>query len=199
MLRKIFHSTVSNKKGLFFVFCISIFLIYGAVTFLKVRREPEPLSWLEILTEKDLINAYVWPDHVTNGQPGLSPSNEPFTEISEERKPPMGGILVLSNQSEKFVSATSQDISESGWPILKPLQLSNEESLEITSTFGYRLDPIRFIPAMHQGIDFRTPMGTPIIATADGIIQSLGVRPGYGLQIEIRHTNGFTSKYAHTS
>ncbi|SMC69918.1 M23 family metallopeptidase [Polynucleobacter kasalickyi] len=52
---------------------------------------------------------------------------------------------------------------------------------------------------MHQGVDFLAPIGTPIVATADGVIVRAGHADSYGLLLEIQHANGFKSKYAHTS
>ncbi len=51
----------------------------------------------------------------------------------------------------------------------------------------------------HTGVDYAAPRGTPIWATADGIIDFVGVKGGYGNAIEIRHTGGITTLYGHMS
>ncbi|MFI4973374.1 MAG: M23 family metallopeptidase [Caulobacterales bacterium] len=68
-----------------------------------------------------------------------------------------------------------------------------------TSGFGVRLDPFTGRPAFHAGQDFAGAYGTPIQATAPGIISFTGVRSGYGETIEIDHGHGFKTRYAHLS
>jgi len=69
----------------------------------------------------------------------------------------------------------------------------------ITSGFGYRRDPINGRGAMHAGIDFKGPIGSPIFAAADGRVTFAGPKSGYGNAIEITHGNGMLTRYAHLS
>jgi murein DD-endopeptidase MepM/ murein hydrolase activator NlpD len=69
----------------------------------------------------------------------------------------------------------------------------------ITSGFGYRRDPFNGHGAMHAGIDFKGPIGSPIFAAADGRVAFAGVKSGYGNVIEISHGNGMLTRYAHLS
>ncbi|MBI1403905.1 MAG: peptidoglycan DD-metalloendopeptidase family protein [Porphyrobacter sp.] len=69
----------------------------------------------------------------------------------------------------------------------------------ITSGFGYRRDPFNGRAAMHAGIDFRGPVGSPIFAAADGRVTWAGRRGGYGNAVEITHANGLMTRYAHLS
>jgi murein DD-endopeptidase MepM/ murein hydrolase activator NlpD len=71
--------------------------------------------------------------------------------------------------------------------------------VSMSSGFGYRHDPFTGAGAMHSGIDFKGPTGTPILAAADGRITSAGVQSGYGNCIEITHANGLVTRYAHLS
>jgi len=70
---------------------------------------------------------------------------------------------------------------------------------EITSRYGNRRDPFLGRLAFHGGIDFRTPTGTPIIATGSGVVVHAGRNGGYGKMVEIDHGNGITTRYAHLS
>lgn len=71
---------------------------------------------------------------------------------------------------------------------------------QITSPFGERIDPITKKPAsFHQGVDIGNKEGTPIMATADGVVSTTGVQGGYGNMITIRHNNTLSSRYAHLS
>ncbi len=69
----------------------------------------------------------------------------------------------------------------------------------IVSNFGYRNDPFTGEYKVHEGIDIAAPTGTPVYASADGIVIFAGYKEGYGLEIEISHQNGIITRYAHLS
>jgi murein DD-endopeptidase MepM/ murein hydrolase activator NlpD len=68
-----------------------------------------------------------------------------------------------------------------------------------TSGFGPRVHPLLGITRMHTGVDWAAPIGTPIVAGADGTIERVGRQGGYGNYVRIRHTNGFSTAYGHMS
>ena len=65
--------------------------------------------------------------------------------------------------------------------------------------YGVRSDPFNGEGAMHTGIDISAPQGTPVHATADGIILHAGWNGGYGRCVIIDHGNGYQTWYAHLS
>ncbi|MBN2378677.1 M23 family metallopeptidase [candidate division WOR-3 bacterium] len=65
--------------------------------------------------------------------------------------------------------------------------------------FGYRTDPILGIRKMHCGVDISNLSGTPIIATADGVVSYAGWINGYGHTVKIEHGNCLQTVYAHLS
>jgi murein DD-endopeptidase MepM/ murein hydrolase activator NlpD len=69
----------------------------------------------------------------------------------------------------------------------------------VTSSFGEREDPFNGEGAFHAGIDISAPSGTVVRATGDGLVDSAGMRNGYGRQIEIDHGHGLRTSYAHLS
>ena len=69
----------------------------------------------------------------------------------------------------------------------------------MSSGFGYRSDPFTGAGAMHNGLDFKGPVGTPILAAAEGKVTAAGHQGGYGNTIEITHPNGLLTRYAHLS
>ncbi len=69
----------------------------------------------------------------------------------------------------------------------------------MSSGFGYRRDPFTGGAAMHKGLDFRAPYGSPIYAAADGVVSFVGGKSGYGKTVEINHGSGMTTLYAHMS
>jgi len=79
-------------------------------------------------------------------------------------------------------------------PIHRPVR-----HVSISSEFGPRLDPFLNRWAMHSGIDFRAAYGTRVYASAPGTVVKAGWQGGYGIMVEIRHPNGYVTRYAHLS
>ena len=122
----------------------------------------------------------------------------------------MGGPLVDASSAEAradlaadqqfrslFMSWKKLDRLEQGViaiPSVQPVQ-----KLQFTSNFGIRSDPFRGTAAMHAGVDIPGPSGTPIYATADGVISHAGRQGGYGNMVEINHGKGIATRYGHLS
>ncbi|WP_027061812.1 M23 family metallopeptidase [Mesorhizobium loti] len=68
-----------------------------------------------------------------------------------------------------------------------------------TSGFGARKHPILGYVRMHTGTDWAAPIGTPIIAAGNGVVEKAGWAGGYGKQIILRHANGYETSYNHQS
>ena len=79
-------------------------------------------------------------------------------------------------------------------PTIQPVRVSYN-----ASGFGARIDPFTGRRAIHEGIDFPAPIGTPIFAAAGGVIISAEYHHEYGNMLEIDHGNDITTRYAHTS
>lgn len=71
--------------------------------------------------------------------------------------------------------------------------------LMLSSSYGYRRDPFTGASAMHAGLDFPGPLGTPILAAAPGKVVFVGRRSGYGNVVEVDHGQGIMTRYAHLS
>jgi len=69
----------------------------------------------------------------------------------------------------------------------------------LTSTFGPRRHPILGRVLLHKGVDWKAPIGTPVMAAFDGTVEYAGDGKGYGNVIRIAHGNGKTTAYAHLS
>jgi murein DD-endopeptidase MepM/ murein hydrolase activator NlpD len=65
--------------------------------------------------------------------------------------------------------------------------------------FGMRTHPILGVWAMHEGADFGARKGTPIVATADGVVRFSGWKPGFGYTVKVDHGGGCSTVYAHNS
>ncbi|MDF1693178.1 MAG: M23 family metallopeptidase [Zhongshania sp.] len=70
----------------------------------------------------------------------------------------------------------------------------------VTSRFGMRNHPVLGRMALHGGADLRASVGTPVYATADGVVESAGMNnSGFGRLIKLNHNFGFTTLYGHLS
>lgn len=69
----------------------------------------------------------------------------------------------------------------------------------VSSSFGWRRHPVTGRHAMHEGLDFAAPRGTPILAASGGVVTEARYVPGYGKMVEINHGNGVVTRYAHAS
>lgn len=84
------------------------------------------------------------------------------------------------------------------FPTLQPIVNSNLDF--IVSGFGIRINPFHKGRYKHPGIDFAAPRGTVVVATAPGkitIAKHSKLQAGYGTYIEIKHSNGLKTRYAH--
>ncbi len=80
-----------------------------------------------------------------------------------------------------------------------PFAMPVKDSFRWTSGFGYRRDPKGAGTRMHEGTDMAGAYGTPIYATADGVVTHAGWDSGYGRLVTIRHDFGVETRYAHLS
>lgn len=87
-----------------------------------------------------------------------------------------------------------QNLSDRVYPQGRPVN-----SGWISSYFGKRTDPFTGKPANHTGVDFAGKHGDAIVAVADGVVSWSGDRYGYGLMVEVKHGNGYATRYAHNS
>lgn len=69
----------------------------------------------------------------------------------------------------------------------------------ISSRFGGRYHPVLKRWRKHEGIDYAAALGTPVRATADGVVRLAGRKGGYGLLVELAHPNGIRTRYGHLS
>ncbi len=96
---------------------------------------------------------------------------------------------------QKMEAPTEQDTrTKASIPSRQPV-----ENVSLSSNFGSRSDPFNGKRRMHQGIDIPGPIGTPIYATADGVVRRAQWANGYGNLVEISHGNGLETRYGHLS
>jgi murein DD-endopeptidase MepM/ murein hydrolase activator NlpD len=103
-------------------------------------------------------------------------------------------------QFQKVVGGLRQDWSKQlTWLSTLPTGVPVGGDFHMSSGFGMRNDPFTGTLARHEGLDFTAASGTPILASADGIVTRSGWEDTYGNIIEITHAEGFVTRYAHIS
>ena len=87
----------------------------------------------------------------------------------------------------------------SGKSVQKALMKTPINGARLSSSFGMRKHPIDGFNKMHRGTDFAAPMGTPIMASGNGIIKKAGWCGGGGNCVVIKHNSTYQTVYAHMS
>jgi len=80
-------------------------------------------------------------------------------------------------------------------PAIRPIK----NMYNVTSGFGMRLHPILKIMRPHTGVDITAPRGTPVYATADGVVSKQQQASGYGTTVVIDHGYSYHTLYGHLS
>ncbi len=82
-------------------------------------------------------------------------------------------------------------------PAIQPIH--NKELKRLHTTYGQRYHPILGVWRPHKALDFTAPIGTPIYATGDGVVQRANFSKSYGNVIYLNHGYGYKTRYAHLS
>ena len=122
-------------------------------------------------------------------------------ELIEDMKNQLNNLsLRTAFQTNSFVEITTMVKNKEkllrAIPAIQPV--SNKNLKRVASGFGYRIDPLYKDYRLHAGLDFSAPIGTPIYATSDGVIQAAGFNTdGYGNKVVINHGYGYQTLYGH--
>ena len=111
--------------------------------------------------------------------------------------------LILSGQENSLYyfgkKGSEGHYDKNGKSIKKALMKTPINGARLSSPFGMRKHPIDGYNKMHRGTDFAAPMGTPIMASGDGIIKKAGWCGGGGNCVVIKHNSTYQTVYAHMS
>ena len=94
---------------------------------------------------------------------------------------------------------SSGHYDKNGKSVKKALMKTPINGARLSSPFGMRKHPIDGFNKMHRGTDFAAPMGTPIMASGDGVIKKAGWCGGGGNCVVIKHNSTYQTVYAHMS
>lgn len=142
----------------------------------KAQEKVQQAAIIESMTGNQLYRSLL--ESINQLKNRIALQNKSYGEINERIK-----------NKEKILAAT---------PAIQPV--SNKDLDRIASGFGYRIDPIYKTIKLHAGLDFTAPTGTPIYATADGVVTVSGFSDGgYGNHVVINHGYGYETLYGHMS
>lgn len=142
----------------------------------KAQEKVQQAAIIESMTGNQLYRSLL--ESINQLKNRIALQNKSYGEINERIK-----------NKEKILAAT---------PAIQPV--SNKDLDRIASGFGYRIDPIYKTIKLHAGLDFTAPTGTPIYATADGVVSVSGFSDGgYGNHVVINHGYGYETLYGHMS
>ena len=115
-----------------------------------------------------------------------------------------GTVSELTNQYQNNQNLLQQlEITFNNLHLVGELFISGlpvpTDGASISSPFGTRTDPFTGRLRRHKGVDVASPIGTPIFATAAGVVTLSEARNGYGYLVEINHGSGLMTRYAHAS
>ena len=126
----------------------------------------------------------------------ILPSQEMSTNILDQQMNTLSNVL--SDRSDKLLALETMllqnQLSRKLLPSIPPVNVG-----WYSSNFGWRLDPFTGSNAMHEGVDYVVDFGTPIHASAGGVVAYAGLHPQYGNMVEIDHGNDIITRYAHGS
>ena len=110
----------------------------------------------------------------------------------------VGALDVETDQRTDLFTMIESRLLESR---LQALMIPNSKPVDVTigSGFGFRPDPFTGVSALHAGLDFPGPVGTPVMAAAGGVVVLTEDHPQYGNVIELDHGQGLVTRYAHNS
>ena len=110
--------------------------------------------------------------------------------------------LRLSGDTMSFFRFENSDgvvgwYDQEGESAVRTLMRTPINGARMSSKYGMRRHPITGYNAMHKGVDFGAPKGTPIVAAGSGVVQKAGWFGNYGRYVRIRHTSRYSTAYAH--
>lgn len=134
---------------------------------------------------------------------------DPRTIVRNAEREAMGGPLELLATSangeidprfERLgLSLARMSALERSLDNIPQVNPTSRSATRMSSGFGYRRDPFTRRGAMHSGLDFKGPTGSPIYSAAKGKVSFVGRKAGYGKVVEVSHGNGLLTRYAHMS
>ncbi|MBN2963897.1 peptidoglycan DD-metalloendopeptidase family protein [Sulfurospirillum sp. T05] len=188
-----------KKFVLYFTLAVIGVIVFGGWLISMLYGE---LSSLEEKKEELIQKEYQLGEHNAKLQRQIDAKTKQFEAINDKvsgieeligLKTPEATSIDERLENLTVTSTQQQHLFRSipnGWVI---------ENTGLTGKFGWRTHPILKTREFHRGIDLRAPIGTPIVAPADGVVEFAGYHKesGFGYLVIVQHNYGFKTSYAH--
>ena len=132
------------------------------------------------------------------GGPYLPAPQQADVSLESMDKQLLSLTSLVSDRSDKLVALETLLMQNSLSKRMLP-SLAPATDAWYSSNFGWRIDPFTGKNAMHEGVDFMVPPGTPVYASAGGVVVYADYHPQYGNMVEIDHGKDIVTRYAHAS
>lgn len=176
---------------------------------LSVGTEPKPGQGIDVNHESHPPDLSLTPPSSLDGQDTdfseELPLNESQGELAIETSKEYTSLAIRIDRAVKQSQLREQSVIDL-WENLSERQslLNSTPSIRptrgwLTSKFGYRVSPYSGKPTMHNGIDIAAAPGTPVYATADGVVTYAAFDESYGKLVTIDHGYGIMTRFGHNS
>jgi murein DD-endopeptidase MepM/ murein hydrolase activator NlpD len=160
----------------------------------------ENINRLESTVKKLRVMAGV--DQVADSQAAATVGGVGGVSSAEALAPSQSGAELLKKAQQTISALTEQSKQLEAFYSDQKMLLQSTPSVwpargYLSAGFGNRIDPFTGMKDFHPGIDVSTPIGTHVLAPADGIVISCGAKGGYGNAIQIDHGYDIVTRYAH--
>jgi murein DD-endopeptidase MepM/ murein hydrolase activator NlpD len=156
--------------------------------------------FMEIATPASLRERNASKEDGRGGPLLLMPNRRSALDATQPLSETLDNAMSEFGQFNKTISSMRADWDKQLlWLHTLPTGVPIGGNFRMTSGFGLRVDPFTHTLARHEGLDFTAMQGTPILATADGLVTRSGWEDTYGNIVEVTHAEGFMTRYAHIS
>lgn len=174
----------------------------GQQIIITVPRPELSVEWKEEQYYEEAYEAdvvYVPNDEwYTNQQVTLQEPSSGYRKVVAEILHSNEAELGRTILKEEVVAEAVPKIVERGTKI-PPTYIKPLSGGRLSSLFGSRTAPVRGASTYHKGVDWSTPVGTPVVASSSGTVARAGWASGYGYVVYINHADGRQTRYAHLS
>lgn len=158
--------------------------------FYRVMMQSEPLSAAQRYSGLERQRNYDAIDSMADSK---------LLRLTTDKLDLLDQMIYSQSKSYDFLAGEVSSMSDrtSHIPAIQPI--SEKHLRAMASGYGYRRDPIYGTTKYHEGMDFSSPIGTPVYATGDGVVRTASWKSQYGKLIEISHGYNYDTRYAHLS
>lgn len=199
-------SAIFKQISLYVLVFILTILAFGVLSIRALNNEIDKISAMNAIIEKKYKNMLFKNEYLNQQiEHRIGEMSQVDSQVSNLENIIGIDLPEVANEGESELEHRIDVASLSGAQkafVMKFIPNGNplEHYNHISADFGYRVHPLFFTRHLHSGVDFATPIGTPVYATADGVVNTAGYTTGgYGYIVKIEHSLGFMTYYAHLS